>query len=251
MYPTIFGFIDSYVLMILVGVAAAFVLLIVYFKKKKLLKIQIIDTLICAIVAIISGIIFSCLFQNLYDFIESPSTYKWTWAMTFYGGLLGGVIGFLLMYFLWYRKHNKGIMKKLLTIAPACITIAHAFGRIGCFLAGCCYGKQTTSWIGIKFPDHPNPIIPTQLIESVALFILTFILIILAFRFECKYTFVVYMLGYAIIRFIIEFYRDDHRGAFLGIFSPSQIWCFVLFISGFVMWFLLKKVLFRNEEKSN
>lgn len=246
MYPTIFGFIDSYVLMIILGVIAAFIVLLIYFIKRQLTRNEVIDILLCGVAAVFFGIVFACLFENLYEFVQDPSNYKWTWGLTFYGGLFGGVLGFLLIYFLYYKKHHFGVMKDLLIIAPASITVAHAIGRIGCFLDGCCYGKPTDSWIGVQFPNLSEKVIPTQLIESIFLFLLFVIIMVLIYVFKFKYTFPTYMISYAIFRFIIEFYRGDNRGAFLGIFSPSQIWCMFLFIGGIGFIFIEHYLIFKD-----
>ena len=134
-------------------------------------------------------------------------------------------------------------------------TIAHAFGRIGCFLAGCCYGKETDSWIGVQFPHLHEKVIPTQLIESGFLFLLTGILLVLILVFNFKYTFIVYLGAYSVFRFIIEFFRGDPRGNFLGIFSPSQVWSIFIWIIIVPFFFVLKKLVFvektQNDEKQD
>ena len=90
--------------------------------------------------------------------------------MTFYGGLFGGVLGFLLTYYFIRKNVNFKIME-VVKVAPVSIAIAHCIGRIGCTLAGCCYGKPTDSWIGIDLPGH-GKVIPTQLFEAIFLLIL-------------------------------------------------------------------------------
>ena len=84
MYPYLFGVIDSYVFMIAIGVAAAFTLISLYFKKKKFTGRDIIDLLICSSFAVAFGVLFAILFQALYDL-------KWEWKLTFCGGLFGGI----------------------------------------------------------------------------------------------------------------------------------------------------------------
>ena len=248
MYPYIFGVIDSYVLFLFIGVIFAFLLLSLYFKfvhKKD--KYFILDLLFSGIISVLFGVVFACLFENLYEFALDPTNYKWTFGMTFLGGLFGGVGGFLIMYFFYFKKRNGSAIKELLIISPSCITLAHAFGRIGCFLAGCCYGVETTSIIGVKFPFLDHKVIPTQLIECIFLFLLTLLMLLLAFKFKFKYSFVIYLLSYGIFRFVIEFFRGDERGAFLGIFSPSQVWCIVMILGAIPLYFLLKKLIFKNE----
>lgn len=250
MYPKLFGFIDSYVVMLIIGVCLALFVFVFYFVKKvKLSKIEIIDLLIVCIVTLFFGIICAILFENVYEWIEKK-TIQWTWGMTFYGGLIGGVITFVLMYFLYYKKRHKDIFGHILIISPGAITLAHGVGRIGCFLAGCCYGKITDSPIGVVFPTvGVEKRLPTQLIEAGFLFILSAILIVFAFKNITKYTMIIYIISYTIFRFIIEFYRDDPRGVVFAL-SPSQIICIVLFAISIPMIFIFKKWVFIKNEQN-
>lgn len=250
MHPTILGFIDSYILFIAIGIILAVGLALFYcIYLKKFKKNDIFDMLICTCGAIVFGFLFALLFENLYEFLDDPKNYQWGWGITFYGGLFGGIVGFLFIYLVFLRKKSTLPMGEVLKIAPACVTLAHGFGRIGCFMAGCCYGKETTSWIGVQFPDLPNKVIPTQLIEAIFLFILTAVLLVLIFTINFNYTSLVYLGGYGLFRFIIEFFRGDYRGGFLGFLSPSQIWSIVFMLSVVPLYFLLKKVVYNEGKK--
>lgn len=251
MYPDLFGVDNlSYTLCMALGIIAAFVVAILYLWKKGFKKEGIIDLLICSFAAILLGLIFAILFENLYELIAYGNEHHWVWKMTFFGGLFGGVIGFIVPYFIM-RKNVRFDIKSILIIAPICITLAHGIGRIGCFLAGCCYGKETNSWIGIDFPnDGLGKVIPTQLIEAIFLFLLTAVMIILLFIKDFKYNFLVYLGSYSVFRFIIEFYRGDERGVALAL-SPSQIWCIVIVLGLVPLFFLLKKTFNCNEKESS
>lgn len=248
MLPKIFGFIDSYSLMIFIGVVLCMLTLFILLKKDKYDLTFFLDISFSGILAIIVGIIFACLFENLYEFVLNPESYSFTFGMTFYGGLFGGVLTFLIMYFFSIRKKHKGSILEILKVAPACILIAHALGRIGCFMAGCCYGKPTNSWIGIEFSTINEKVIPTNLIEAIFLLMLFIFIFILTYKFNFKYSITLYMILYGIFRFIIEFFRGDDRGAFLGPFSPSQVWCFALVILSVPIFILVKY--FINHEKN-
>ena len=243
MYPEMFGIFDSYTVMIVIGIIAAFTLLVIYFKKHQFSKKDILDLLICSSFAVAFGIVGALVFEAIYE-------RQWNWGLTFYGGLFGGIAGFLFVYYVIIRKSTTLKIAECFKIAPPAITIGHAFGRIGCFLDGCCYGKPTDSWIGVQFPGLPGPVIPTQLIESIFLFLLTAVLLVLIFVFKFKYTFIVYLGAYSVFRFIIEFFRGDDRGHFLGIFSPSQIWSIFIWIIIVPFFFVLKKLVFM-EKKEN
>ena len=85
-----------------------------------------------------------------------------------YGGIIGGILGAYI-----YAKIKKIDILAYFDLAVPSIAFAQGFGRIGCFLAGCCYGRETNAWYGITFhnsPFAPNEValIPTQLISSVA-----------------------------------------------------------------------------------
>lgn len=121
--------------------------------------------------------------------------------------------------------------------APA-VALAHAMGRLGCFAAGCCWGKPTDSWIGVRFSEKGNEVtgvpihvdlVPTQLIEMGANLIIFGFLLWLRKRrrFEGQIVFA-YLMLYSVARFIIEFWRDDPRGSVLG-FSTSQFIALLLF----------------------
>ena len=119
------------------------------------------------------------------------------------------------------------------------IALGHVVGRLGCLMAGCCYGIPTTKPWGITLTDPfaalnvgtpPNiPLHPTQLYEAGAELIILIVLLVTERRgrtFPGR-TFWGYMLLYAISRFIIEFYRGDERGVIMG-FSTSQFISLIL-----------------------
>ena len=248
MYPDLFGINDfSYILMVIIGVISAVIFLVLYLKRKKFSKNTIIDTVACTFFAIAIGIVGAVLFQNLYDLISDPENYHFAFKMTFYGGLIAGAAGFILIFMFYVKKHNHIRFKEILIVAPVCITSAHAFGRIGCFLAGCCYGKHTDSWIGIDFPGI-GKVIPTQLIEAIFLFVLTAVLAILIFKTTFKWTMCLYLGSYSIFRFIIEFFRGDAErgGTLLGLY-PSQIICVIIWILFIPLIFIIKKFVFYPE----
>jgi phosphatidylglycerol---prolipoprotein diacylglyceryl transferase len=146
----------------------------------------------------------------------------------FYGGLILAVT-----VALWYiRRVGLPLWTTCDVFAPG-IALGHVVGRFGCLFAGCCYGKPTTRPWGITFTDpfaSSNvgtplgvPLHPTQLYEAGAELLILGVLLFSERKgrpFPGR-TFWLYMLLYAISRFIIEFYRGDERGTFL-MFSTSQ-----------------------------
>ena len=246
--------IDLYTICFMVGVIACFIF--TYFAMKKTgYSSSARDTiLLIGIIAILLGLSFGVLVQSLYDFIANPSDgFKITGKMTFLGGLLGGVIVYLGIYFLYVyvinpRLKEKNIFKsdmnkgvwELLRFVPISITIAHGFGRIGCFFAGCCGGIATDMWFGVQFPGEAQKEVPTQLFEAIFLFLISAVMIVLYFKFHFKYNMTVYLIGYGIWRFLIEFVRDDDRGAFIPGLTPSQFWSILMVIGGIAFFFLYR-----------
>jgi phosphatidylglycerol:prolipoprotein diacylglycerol transferase len=146
----------------------------------------------------------------------------------FYGGLIAAVaVAF------WYMRRSKlPLWPTTDAFAPG-IALGHVVGRLGCVMAGCCYGRPTTVPWALTFTSPLAaenvgtplgvPLHPTQLYEAGAELIIL-VLLLATERKGRAYpgrTFWLYMLMYAITRFIIEFYRGDPRGA-VGIFSTSQ-----------------------------
>lgn len=254
MYPDLFGINGfSMVVMIFVGVIAAAILFFIYMFKRGFKKDSILDMSIVIIGAVFFGIIGTILFENLYEAIKHAiyhTNQSWTWGMTFYGGLVFGVPAFVLIYKFYYLRHNEPIMDRILVIAPACISLGHAFGRIGCFLSGCCYGIETDSDIGVLFPGHFHKVLPTQLIESFFLFFLAAFLIYMSFKRNFLYNFLIYLGFYGIFRFIIEFFRGDERGQLAGL-SPSQYWCILIVIICVPLYFFLRKYFDKEEAENN
>lgn len=139
----------------------------------------------------------------------------------------GGIIGGILAGYVYCRRNNLSFLRYLDLFAPS-LTLAQGFGRIGCFLAGCCYGEETDGWYGVTFHDSsyaPNgvPLVPTQLLESGFNFGLFFLLLWLGRRFKANGLVAgLYLLLYAVGRFMIEFVRGDGIRGYVGLLSTSQ-----------------------------
>ena len=141
-------------------------------------------------------------------------------GFVFYGGLLGGII-FLFLYRLCSFPFTTQFYTALL---PA-IAFGHAVGRIGCFLAGCCFGNPTNWWWGIHL--HGVDRHPTQLLEAIGLSAIGYALLKRKTSPRCQLA--TYTISYGVLRFFLEFFRgDDIRGQW-GYMTPSQ-WFSLFFI---------------------
>lgn len=150
-----------------------------------------------------------------------------------YGGIIGGIFS----GYLYTRVKKLGFLKYFDLVMPS-IALAQGFGRIGCFLTGCCYGKETDAWYGMEFNHSVYTsmqgvkVIPTQLIMSAANFLHFFLLIFLAKRVKKDGVIAgCYLMFYSIGRFLIEFLRNDPRGA-VGVLSTSQFISLFIFVAG-------------------
>lgn len=224
-----------------IGVLLALVALFAGAKKYKLKEGEI-DNLCMMIPIIFLGGYFSAMiFDKIAHWGEKPWYYPA--GIAFSGGLIGAVVLFLLFYNKVMKKQHRNMALHIELLIP-CVIIAHSIGRIGCFFAGCCYGKPTDSFLGVIFPsgslaaEHYGEgvrILPTQLIEAFFLLTLFFVVYFLIPRYKKA---PVYLISYGVFRFIIEFFRGDNRGEVSSILSPSQIWSFAIVFGGiFVIFF--------------
>ena len=232
--------VHMYGIMVAVGILGTFLVLYLYSKIKKV-DIKFTDfAFYNGIASIVFGFGSAALFQSVYDYIENPEAgFRFSGSITFIGGLIGGVLCFVVVYLIFRKKYTTKLYQ-VVSIYPCCIIIAHAFGRVGCFFAGCCYGKPTDSFLGVKFPRLPYEVHPTQLYEAAFLFLLFAVCSYLVLKKNFSHNLSVYLISYGIFRFFIEFLRDDDRGELVGMISPSQFWSILMVVAGVVLIFLMK-----------
>lgn len=179
---------------------------------------------------------------KVFLFLEEPSTYLHHpgnlitgQGFVFYGSFL-----FAIPTMFWFFKRNKLDPYKMLDIMAITTCIVHMFGRVGCFLAGCCYGVPTKNFFGVVFNDplcaaEPLgvPLHPTQLYE--ALYIFLVMIFLLRRRVRQKFygeLFLLYLIFYAVGRSILEIFRGDATRGFIidGILSHSQFIALIIII---------------------
>lgn len=179
-------------------------------------------------------------FSDYIDSFKKDPTYMLSYSfggLVFYGGLIGGALGAII-----YCKQFKLEITPYLGIYAPLIPFMHGFGRISCFLGGCCYGIEYHGFGSIQFPYNSMipelsavPRVPVQLIEASLNFIVFGILLFIANKYyksnnkeivlgkHCSKLLGFYLLYYTIARFFLEMLRGDSiRGSF-GILSTSQL----------------------------
>jgi phosphatidylglycerol:prolipoprotein diacylglycerol transferase len=147
----------------------------------------------------------------------------WQGGLTFYGGLLLALPGGI-----WFVRRRRLDIGRVTDIAAPCTMLGLGLGRVGCFFNGCCYGVPTASWTGVHFPGHLGPVHPTQLYEAAGALLLAVALYVAMRRRGHERDagrgemFGWMLVGYGILRTVLEIYRADPRGG-LGPLSTSQI----------------------------
>lgn len=233
----IFGIkIRSYGLMIAIGISVALLLLD---KQSKKMGYNEDDIWGLFLWSILSGVLGGKILWIITEFKtvkENPKILlNIGYGFVVYGAIGGGALAICI-----YCLRKKWNVLKVFDMVAPLVAIAQGFGRIGCLLAGCCYGAPTHSHLGIVFPDGsmaPSGIRlhPTQIYSSIFDFILG---ILLFWYFNKKpkegKVFGAYMILYSIGRFLVEFLRNDPRGN-VGNFSTSQFIAIFTLILGICM----------------
>ncbi len=244
MYPFIhlFGMhIPAYSLMIFIGVIAA--LISSYFRIYKGEKISIYTSLrliFCCIIGAIALYFGAFFFDTLFHSIDEG---EFVWGgITWLGGV---VVGFPVTILLIHKfvPVAKGRALYTFSLIVPQIVLAHAFGRIGCFLAGCCYGAPTDSFLGVTFPGMDHKVLPTQLFEATFEFTLYILMMIFWKKFK-GHNLEIYFILYGIFRFILEFFRGDSRGS-TGIgLTPAQFLDILIIITAILIILFYKQKIF-------
>lgn len=248
--------IPMFATMVWLGVIAFTLLTIFILEKKEKTEKKITNRiLIACVVGLVALYVFAFLFNSLFHSIAKGRIVLG--GITWLGGVLGAFpVIVVTIHFLCPRIKGNALFYFNLLI-PA-IALGHAFGRVGCFLGGCCYGGITDSFLGVQFPagshaafTHPAPdgrslpLYPTQLFEAV--FELSLFAVMMIFYKKLRTHFLkIYCFGYAIFRFGAEFLRGDNRGSTGFALSPSQVMSIVLILVGVLLILYEKQIVFKK-----
>ena len=249
MYPVLFKLgpivIHTYGALVALGFLIGIMLAVKRAGKENISPDIILDL---SLYILISGIAGARLFEVIVNFNEYRTDlwriFKiWEGGLTYYGGLIAAIIVAVI-----FLKKNKLPFWKIADIFAPSLAIGQAVGRLGCLSAGCCYGQPSDLPWAVTFLN-PNslaplgiPLHPTQLYSSLGDFIIFLILLIISRRkkFDGQ-IFLLYVILYAILRFGLEFLRDDPRGPLLlNILTVSQFVSVILLIVGLVVYGRLK-----------
>ncbi|HNX13540.1 MAG TPA: prolipoprotein diacylglyceryl transferase [Oscillospiraceae bacterium] len=147
-------------------------------------------------------------------------------GFVFYGGLIGGAIAVI-----WYLHDERQKVSDFVNIIMPAIPLAQGFGRIGCFFAGCCYGDVCIT---------ADMILPVQLVEAACNFAIFGIMLLLLRNKKRPLGLALYLILYSIVRFVLEFFREDTIRGNVGALSTSQFIGIFLFVIGILLWIFEK-----------
>jgi phosphatidylglycerol---prolipoprotein diacylglyceryl transferase len=206
------------------------------------------------IAVVLAGILGSKILYILVDwssYAQHPSEIFSLATLQAGGVFSGGLIGAFIVAAWFLRKHHMPALATCDAFAPG-LALGHAIGRLGCFAAGCCFGKETHHFWGVTFTSHVAaanagtplniPLEPTQLFESAVELAIFFVLswMFVRKKFDGQ-VFGAYLFLYGIARFLLEFLRDDpgRGGPYLGgALSGTQLISMGLVLGGGIIWYL-------------
>ena len=249
MYPDLFSIgpltIHTYGLFVALGFASAIAVTVHLGKTEGVPPQQVMDILFLAIVwAIIGSRVFYVLLNPGYYLAHPLDTVKlWQGGLVFSGGLVAAVIAVA-----WHlRRHRIPVLRTADLVAPG-LALGQGVGRIGCFFAGCCYGRPADLPWAVVFSNPESlaplhiPLHPTQLYASMSGFLLFAVLLVLRKRktFEGQ-VFVWLLILHSTSRLFVERFRGDHRGLIPGTeMSVTQLLTLLVLIGAVVALYVLK-----------
>ncbi len=244
MHPVLFEVggitVYSYGFMIALGVVVAVTYLTVRGKKDVGLTFDQANSLFLFIfiAAFVGGKVF-LLFENPAYYFDNLSRLLTGSGFVFYGSFL-----FAVPTMLWYFRKEKLHVYKMLDVMAVVTCLVHMFGRVGCLLAGCCYGKPTTGSFGITFTNPScraeplnTPLWPTQLMEACYILIVMIVLLIMKKHYQ-KFNgqlFLLYLMLYAVGRSVLEIFRGDgERGFVIKDYVSNSQFIAMLILTGVI-----------------
>lgn len=234
--------IHSYGLMIGIGIICCALLGIYRAKRRNMSQEAVLDIIIISVIVGFLGAKLLYIIVEFQAFLKNPLQLLGSEGFVVYGGIIAGVLGAML----YCRRKKLAFLEYFDLVIPS-VAVAQGFGRIGCFLAGCCYGRETDSFLGVVFPEGSLApagikLLPTQLFSSAGDFAIALILILYARKSRhAGDVGALYLLLYGVGRFVVEFFRSDERGA-IGFLSTSQAISIFIVLASILLFWRNKKI---------
>ncbi len=249
--------VHMYGFMLALGGACGLWFLFVQAKKQGMAASKLVDMAFYTILISLVGAKLVLLVGNFSYYLRYPSE---LFSLARSGGVFQGGLTFGFLFAMWYLRKHKIPVWKTADIIGTALALGHGFGRIGCFTAGCCWGRECSLPWGVTFHNEyagnltgiplSQMLHPTQLYEAVLNFINFFILFfILRKKSFDGQVFAFYIINYSIIRYFVEFFRGDHPSKAYVISNASpylslslpQLFCILGLVGGILLFFVLKR----------
>jgi phosphatidylglycerol:prolipoprotein diacylglycerol transferase len=249
--------IHTYGFLVALGVGLGLIFLYVQAKKQGLEAARVVDAGFYIILISLLGAKLVLLVGNFSYYTQYPGELL---SLARSGGVFQGGLAFGVLFALWYFRRRRIPTWKVADLAGPALALGHGFGRVGCFMAGCCYGRECPAPVGVVFESQyahdltglplGRAIYPVQLFEA-GLNFLNFLILFLILRrrtFDGQ-VFSFYIINYSVIRFFTEYFRGDHpedtiliRGASpLTSLTFPQLFCILGIVIGLGLHLWLKR----------
>ncbi len=249
--------IHAYGFLMAIGVGLGVWFMYAQAKKQGLNAPKLLDAAFYILIISLIGAKLVLFVGNFSYYAENPKELLWI-AKT--GGVFQGGLAFGVIFALWYLHKHRIPTWKVGDLAGAALALGHGFGRIGCFLAGCCWGRTCAlPWAATFRNDYAHNLTgiplnealhPVQLYEAGLNFLNFFILFLVLKKkkFDGQ-VFALYITNYSIIRYITEFFRGDHPEKAYLFKSPSpflslsypQLFCILGLAAGLLLTRIFRK----------
>ncbi len=249
--------IHTYGFMLALGVACGLWFLFIQSRKQGLQAEKMLDMAFYTILISLIGAKLILFAGNFSYYMHRPGE---LFSLARSGGVFQGGLAFGIVFALWYFRRHKIPTWKVADIVGPALALGHGFGRIGCFSAGCCFGRECSTLWAVTFRSgyaHDLtgvplriPLHPVQLYEAALNFCNFAVLFLILKRkvFDGQ-VFAFYIINYSIIRYFTEFFRGDHPDSaflirhsspFLSLSFP-QLFCILGIIGGALLFLVLKR----------
>ena len=232
--------VHTYGVMIAIGVILCVVMGYYRAKRMEMKAESVLDlAILCVVMGSLGAKVFFVIL-SWKQFLTDPLSVLGSSGFVVYGGIIFGVVSALI----YCKIKNIRFFEYF--------ELAQAFGRLGCFFAGCCYGKETSLPIGIVFPEGSFapagvPLLPTQLFSSAGDFVIAFVLVRMTGKMRHTGDVgALYLMLYGIGRFCVEFLRTNEQGGFIGL-TTAQLISIVFMIISIVLFIRNKRAADRED----
>ncbi len=243
MYPVLFNVgpfpVMAYGFFVAVGVIVGIAVVMREARRIDYNPDMILDLALYMVVAGVAGSRLAYVAIEWERYVDNP----WAILQVWEGGLsFFGALGLCLLVVIWFTRRRRIRLTALGDLLALGVAAGYPFGRIGCFLNGCCYGLPTAGWWGVAFPFDEVVRHPTQLYSAgFGVLIFLFLWVIRGRKPFDGYLMLMYLILYSAYRFIIDFWRTSPPSGLEGLTLGQAVSLTVIALSLFALWRVPKR----------